>query len=274
MKQFLIILAIIILGFMGYQYFIRGKISSQPNNPMGGNSLENGIATLENTNWNVVQIGSVEVPDAGITAAFADGRLGGKDGCNNYSTMYQLDEENITIDSQIAGTLMACDEATMVLGSLYTKTLTEAVKYSIEGDTLSLLNNSGNVVITLRKQTQTLVGPIWEVTGYNNGKGGVTSLLAETSLSLAFEGDSSLKASACNAFTGTYSSNDTNDIGIAELALTEEMPGCIASDVLEQETQFIEAVKKSTTYEREWNRLTLRDAEGNTQITATAVYAL
>jgi heat shock protein HslJ len=44
-----------------------------------------------------------------VTAEFGpDGELTGFDGCNRYSTTYQLDGESIVVDPMIASTMMAC----------------------------------------------------------------------------------------------------------------------------------------------------------------------
>jgi heat shock protein HslJ len=46
-----------------------------------------------------------------VTAVFdQDGQLSGVDGCNNYSTTYEVEGESITIAPEIATTMMACAE--------------------------------------------------------------------------------------------------------------------------------------------------------------------
>ncbi len=55
-----------------------------------------------------------------VTAEFdEEGRLAGVDGCNNYSTTYELEGESITIAPEIATTMMFCEEPPAELSQQY-----------------------------------------------------------------------------------------------------------------------------------------------------------
>ncbi len=276
MKQILILLVLLIVGYFGYQYFAEGKTDFPkvseiedllPNRPAGD------AASLENSTWHVTAIGSEVVRDAGITANFTNGTLSGKDGCNQYSTTYALDGASINIDAQIASTLMACPEATMVLAGLYTQTLSLVTKYQVEGDTLTLLNSKDVGVITLQKQTVGLADTAWKVTGYNNGAGVVTSPIDQTEMTFAFVDESQFQASSCNSVGGTYKLGENNSMIIRDLLSTGI--ACISPEgAMEQESQFTAALAKVARYERNLNNIILLDAQGNTQITAEIMLAL
>lgn len=80
-----------------------------------------------------------------VTAEFGeDGSLGGSDGCNDYSTTYEVDGDGITIAPEIASTLMACPEDIMEQASWYISALTSAATWSIDpGGALELRDADG-----------------------------------------------------------------------------------------------------------------------------------
>ena len=69
-----------------------------------------------------------------VTAEFgADGRLAGVDGCNNYTTYYEVEGELITIAPEIATTMMACaDPALAELSQQYFAALEVAEVWSVD----------------------------------------------------------------------------------------------------------------------------------------------
>lgn len=85
-----------------------------------------------------------------ITALFGEGgSLTGSAGCNNYTTSYELDGDNITI-GPIAITFMMCaePEGTMEQESAYLAALELAATYKIEGDQLELLDAEGRRAVS------------------------------------------------------------------------------------------------------------------------------
>lgn len=81
-----------------------------------------------------------------ITAAFSDdGELSGNDGCNSYSTTYQVEGGSITIAPEIISTRMACPEDTLAQQSQeYFAALTAATTWSVDaGGSLELRDDSG-----------------------------------------------------------------------------------------------------------------------------------
>lgn len=68
-----------------------------------------------------------------VTATFGeDGSLSGSDGCNDYSTTYEVDGDSIAIASEITSTLMACSEEIMEQASWYISALTNAATWSLD----------------------------------------------------------------------------------------------------------------------------------------------
>jgi heat shock protein HslJ len=82
-----------------------------------------------------------------VTAKFlADGTLSGSSGCNQYSTTYSVSGTSVSI-SQVATTKMACEPDVMMQETSYLTLLQRAGKYIISGDTMTLYDSSGNVLL-------------------------------------------------------------------------------------------------------------------------------
>jgi heat shock protein HslJ len=80
--------------------------------------------------------GGVETTDITphVTAIFdADGTLRGFDGCNNYSTIYTLDDEAVSISDAIVTTRMACEsEALSVQSAQYFDALVASTSWALD----------------------------------------------------------------------------------------------------------------------------------------------
>lgn len=115
--------------------------------------------------------------------------------------------------------------------------------------------------------TETLAGSTWQVTGYNNGRGGVTTPVAATELTVAFGADGTVSGSAgCNTFSGTYAVDDADGVAFGTLAAAQKM--CVAEGVMEQESQFLSALTNSTNWQIRGYELEMRNNEGALQVKA------
>jgi len=111
-----------------------------------------------------------------------------------------------------------------------------------------------------------LAGTMWSATAVNNGKGGVTSRVKGTAVTLVFGADGTLSGSAgCNNYTGHYEIKDGQIKLPTAFASTRKM---CAEDVMDQEQAFFKALSASTSARIAGDRLDLRDAAGALQITA------
>ncbi len=95
--------------------------------------------------------GSIPVMAAApVTAKFmGDGSLSGSSGCNQYSTTYSLSGESISI-SQAATTRMACEPLVMVQETAYLTLLPKAGKFVIFGDSMTLYDSTGVVLLNYK----------------------------------------------------------------------------------------------------------------------------
>lgn len=218
--------------------------------------------TLNDTSWVLVNVnGQPVVSEPLVTNTFANGTIKGTDGCNRYSTSYTVNGDKISVNKNIATTMMACPEPVMQQAVAYITALTQAVTYKINGQQLALLDASGKTLATFTYQSSELGGTSWIVTGYNNGKQAVVSVLIGSELTADFSTDGKLRGSAgCNNYTATYESSGKN-IKIGRVASTREMCADPAG-VMEQETQYVKALETAATYRRDGNHLELRTTDG------------
>ncbi len=112
----------------------------------------------------------------------------------------------------------------------------------------------------------TLVGPSWHVTAINNGKEAVVSTLEGTEVTATFGKDGTLTGSAgCNQYSAGYQlSGDT--VHIDPPAATRKLCSTPAG-VMQQETAYLKALETVTQVEVSAGGITLRDANGATQVT-------
>lgn len=91
-----------------------------------------GIPTM----WTLESVaGEAPVPDARFQLKLgADGRIGGRSGCNTFSARYALNGTALTIHPPMIGTKMACPEAVMVQESTFRALLEGAASAAVGAD--------------------------------------------------------------------------------------------------------------------------------------------
>ena len=223
---------------------------------------------LGGTAWVLDSLGG-EAPLAGHvpTLRFEGSRAAGSDGCNRYMAEWQAAGPKLAFTSGPAATLMACEPAVMTQADTYRAALGDAKAYRREGDRLLLLAEDGRVLATFTAQPSGLAGTAWQVTGYNNGKQAVVSVMTGTTLTMAFDQDGRVAGSAgCNRFTGSYS-QDGENLSFGPAAATRRM--CAGPEgIMEQEAQFLKALETVATSRFEGDSLELRTATGALAVSA------
>lgn len=219
-------------------------------------------APLDGTAWVLSALpGRTLVEGATATLRFEGGRASGSDGCNRYATSYTADGGKLSFGATGAATMMACPPAIMEQARAFTSSLTAASRYRIEAGQLQLLGADGAMVASFAPQSQALAGTSWRVTGYNNGRQAVVSVLADTQLTVAFAADGRVSGSAgCNNFTGTYTASGSS-LQFGPAATTRKM--CARPEgVMAQEQQFLKALETVATIRHEGDQAELRTADG------------
>ena len=216
---------------------------------------------LDGTAWTLTSLGGRTPPTgATATARFEGSRVQGTNGCNRYTAPVVIQGTKVEISPKAATTNMACPPDIMNLADAFMAALVSARSYRISSHQLDLLGSDGTVLATFSAQSQSLAGTSWRVTGINNGKDAVVSVVAGTSVTMNFAtGGKVAGSSGCNNYTSTYTQHG-GKLTFTSPAATRRM--CVASGVMEQEHAFLKALESAATARMEGNELELRTADG------------
>lgn len=218
---------------------------------------------LDGTAWVLSELpGRTLLAERSVTLRFEEGRAAGSDGCNRFGSPYRHEGANLSFGDKGVATQMACPPEVMQQAEAFRASLAATRSYRLAGDgRLQLLSADGAVLASLAPQPEGLAGSEWRVTGYHNGRQAVTSVLADTELSMLFAADGRVSGSAgCNRYTAGYSVEGTA-LRIGPAAATRRMCASPAG-IMEQEQQFLKALETVATMRREGDRLELRTADG------------
>ncbi len=200
------------------------------------------VAFGEAANPAVVEEGSV------VTALFsADGMLSGSGGCNNYTTGYELDGDQLTVASPIASTMMFC-ETGMDQESAYLAALQSAgrIAFTAEGR-LEIFYDVGSS--TERKMVfapgeTPLVDTVWVLQSMGDPNN-PTAVESGTIITAIFGQEGNLSGlSGCNNYVASYTLQD-NQIKIEQAVST--LMACTQG--MEQEAAYLEALGSAETYQ-------------------------
>ena len=216
---------------------------------------------LDGTAWVLSGLpGRALVKGSSVTMSFEGGRVSGTDGCNRYTSPYSVDGAKLRIEPNGAATLMACARDLTEQATSFRAALAKATSFRVESGKLTLVSSDGAVAAVFAAQNESLSGT-WGVTGLNNGRQGVVSVLTGSSLTMEFAADGKVTGSAgCNRYHAA-STHEGAKMSISAVAATRRM--CVKPEgVMEQEQQFLNALKTVSTVRAEGDRLELRAADG------------
>ena len=225
------------------------------------------VLPLDGTAWVLLALPGVElVASAPATLRFEGGSAAGTDGCNRYTVGYTARAGAIEFPQRGASTQMACPPDVTRQAQAFTDALFGARAYRIDDGHLQLLSADGAVRATLAPQSQALAGTSWRVTAVNNGKGGVASLVAGSTVSLTFSADGRAAGSAgCNQYTAGYEASGAR-LRFTAPATTRRM--CPGEALMQQEQNFLRALESVTTVRLQADRLEMRNTEGSLMVSA------
>ena len=232
------------------------------------------VPELAGTSWNLAsyadadgtQTPAVSEPSVGTVTFLTGGQLAGSTGCNRFTGTYEQSGADLSITTG-AMTEMACpgpagEQETAVIAAL-AKVATAAVA----SDNLLLKDAQGAELLTYAPGLAGLEGTSWTATGINNGKQAVVSDATTSAITAQFGTDEVLSGfGGCNNYTSTWTTTEPDGLVIGPIG--SQLKAC-EQDVMDTENQYFAALATVTTYQLEGNQLTLRDAEGATQVTYT-----
>jgi heat shock protein HslJ len=202
------------------------------------------------------------LPDVKTTAEFKDGNVNGKAACNTYNGAYQVDGDRISF-GPLMSTMMACEPAAMDQETGYLAALEMADTFEVQGESLKILDQHGEIVLEfVTTEPPSLVGTSWLLNSYNNGKGGMQSVILDTEITADFSEEGTMSGSAgCNQYNASFEAADgTITIGVAA---STEMACMDPEGLMEQELQYLAVLQNAATYTIQDDRLEIRDENGS-----------
>ena len=197
-------------------------------------------------------------------------RLGASAGCNSLDATYAITDGKLVV-SNAGWTEIGCEPDLHAQDDWYFGFLQSSPAITVDGDTL-VLDGGGIHIEYLDKEVATpdfeLVGPLWTVDTIVDGEA-ASHADWPAPATLRFEADGAVTvATGCNGGSGTYAVAGT-ELTFTEVGVTEE--GC--PDELSQslETAVLGIVHgpQPVTFEIDWDRLSLRNAEGGVDLVGT-----
>lgn len=225
------------------------------------------------TSWNLV---SYRATDGATVDAFAgrkgtlsfaaDGTFSADTGCNIVNGTYEADGTSLRMQAGPTTQRACADEAANRQETTLITAFGEVDGFAVTADELTL--RSGDTTLATYTAGRADVVGRWTVTGLNDGREAVVSSEETNRLVVEFAADGTVTGSGgCNQLSGGYRTSGADGIAIGPLASTKKAcdDGTEALD-----TQLTTALEASTTWEIRGDSLTLRNAAGATQLTATA----
>ncbi len=185
--------------------------------PLQGTLWE--LATYNNGQNAMVSV----LPDTFVTAKFEDEQVSGSAGCNSYFGAYETSGDMIQI-GPLASTMMACADPVNEQEHLYLVALESAATFQIIANRLELISEEGALAAMYQAvEPVEFPGTNWDVISYNNGRGGVTSVIIGTELTVNFDEETVAGLAGCNNYNGGYEV-DGQAINFGPFDL---VPGCV-----------------------------------------------
>lgn len=202
------------------------------------------------------------------SANFAGGQVNGNASCNGYFGGYEVDGSSISI-GPLAATEMFCGNPPGVMEqeTAFLSAMGSAVEYKIESDQLVLLDPNGESILVFDvAEPLVLPGSLWNVLAYNNGRGGVVSVIQGTEITAYFGEDGQLTGSAgCNNYSAGYEI-DGDQIKIGPAAATRMACG-EPEGIMEQEAEYLAALENASIFRIEnQERLILEGPDGSRMV--------
>ena len=201
------------------------------------------------------------LPDVKTTAEFSNGQVSGKAACNTYNGSYEVDGNQINFGLMMS-TMMACPQEIMDQETGYLGGLEQAATFEVAKDSLKMFDANGEIVLEFTPiEPASLTGTNWQLTSYNNGKGGMQSLVIGSEITANFSDDGRMSGSAgCNNYNASYeASEETISIG---MITSTEMACMDLEGVMDQEVLYLAALQNAAFYTIRDDRLEIRDQDG------------
>lgn len=201
-----------------------------------------------------------------VTIRFDGDRVGGSAGCNRYSGTVERSGDEVEF-GPLAVTMRLCPPDVMAVESAFLTLLGDVDRIAPDGDVLYLCRRD-DVLLRFEVATNTLAGP-WQLVSYDNGHGGLVSVIIGSTITAIFASDGGVVGSAgCNRYRTSYRSGDagvTIDPPVSTRMVCREPDG-----IMDQEQRFLGLLARGAAYRFDDDgRLELLDDTGSTVLVFT-----
>jgi heat shock protein HslJ len=204
--------------------------------------------------------------DAGSLTFGTDGTFSGSTGCNRIAGAFTQEGSSLTLQPGPM-TLKACTGEVATQEAAVVAALPAVASFTA-ASSLVLLDSGGATLLTYAPGLTELAGSSWQATGINNGTDAVVAQAGTEQVTATFNADGTVNGSGgCNNYNATYATPEPGEITISAIASTKM---ACPDPAMQIEQQYFTALGKATTYQIDGNTLTLRDAEGATQVSFTS----
>lgn len=194
-----------------------------------------------------------------VDARFEGGRVSGNSGVNTYGASYTASGSSLTV-AQAVSTMMAGPAEAMQVEQDYLAALARSSSYTASSDTLTIYDKDGGEILSYNLgKTPDLAGVTWKAVSYNNGTGGVVSVLADTTITAVFGEDDTLTGNGgVNNYNATYRAEGSN------LTITAPVTTMMAgsTEAMQQEAAYLAALPTAETWRIRGGELELRRKDG------------
>ena len=224
-------------------------------------------AALEATPW-VLDVAVLRLPgaEAAPTLEFHEGSVSGTTGCNHFTGAFTKSWSRLTIGT-LATTRRGGSQPAMAVEREYLARLGRVASFRVKGDTLALLDDSGDAVLRYAASRQSIEGS-WEITGYLMvSRHGFSSTASDSAPSAVFGPDGSVSGgTGCSTYRGEYEL-DGASITIGSLRATRM---ACRPELAEQEAGILASLAAATAFTLLPGTATLLNADGQLALSLAA----
>lgn len=205
------------------------------------------------------------VADSVIELAFMADSVAARAGCNSMNGGYEIVDGTLEV-SDMASTMMACDDALMAQDTWLSEFLTSGPVIVLDGDTLTLTGHDAALTLSAVQPAE-LEGTTWTITGIVANEA-VSSLPMDAEASITItDGQAAIRTGCNNGSTSVEITDTTMTFG--PIALTKM---ACPPDLTELEASVLAALDGEVTYEISGDSLSLINeaADGRPGLELTA----
>jgi heat shock protein HslJ len=210
-------IALVALSALAFAACGSDEDSASGSAPTADDLAGQAFESTEVTGYDLVEGSTIEL-------GFEADTVGARAGCNTQSGGYTITDGTLEV-SQMASTMMACDEALMDQDAWLAEFLTSSPEISLDGDTLTLTGSDATISLEAIAATP-LEGTTWVLTG-TVATEAISSLPADAEASLTITDGQAAIQTGCNSGSGTVEITDTTmtfgPIAITKMACPEEL---------------------------------------------------